>query len=138
MKALEVAAGLVFHEGSLLLAQRFAQDHLGGLWEFPGGKRERGETFPACLQRELWEELGVHVRVGKLYETIAHTYPERRVLLLFYVCSLLRGEPTPMGCQAIRWVKRTDLDQFAFPAADARLIAKLRADLVLWNQPHQP
>ena len=72
---IEVAAGLVFRDGLLLISQRRPQDHLGGLWEFPGGKREPGESPEDCLRRELMEELGIEVEIKELVETIAHDYP---------------------------------------------------------------
>src|SRR5436190_15164399 len=68
VKTIDVAAGLIFRDGKLLVAQRFTQAHLGGLWEFPGGKREAEETFEACLVRELREELGIEVAVGEAVE----------------------------------------------------------------------
>jgi mutator protein MutT len=74
---IEVAAGLVVRDGKILITQRLAEAHLGGLWEFPGGKRERGETYPQCLRRELREELGIEVRVGELVEDVTHPYPAR-------------------------------------------------------------
>ena len=64
---IEVSAGLIFRAGKLLITQRHADAHLGGLWEFPGGKRESGETFETCLARELREELGIEVEVGALF-----------------------------------------------------------------------
>ena len=64
MPIVDVAAALVFREGKLLITQRHAEAHLGGLWEFPGGKRELNETFETCLKRELREELGIEVAVG--------------------------------------------------------------------------
>ena len=69
---IEVAAGLVFDQGRLLITQRNESDHLGGLWEFPGGKVESGETFEECLCRELREELGIDIEVGVLVESISH------------------------------------------------------------------
>ncbi len=86
MPPIEVAAGLVFRGGKLLLTQRHPEAHLGGLWEFPGGKREPGETFEQCLARELEEELGIEVTVGELIESITHVYPERTVHLRFFRC----------------------------------------------------
>src|SRR5690606_22981070 len=71
---IEVSAGLVFRDGKLLITQRFADSHLGGLWEFPGGKRETNETFEQCLVRELREELGIEVEVLDLVQTITHAY----------------------------------------------------------------
>src|SRR5947209_16154187 len=84
--SIEVAAGLVFRDGKLLITQRRADAHLGGLWEFPGGKREQDETFEECLRRELREELGVEVIVGELFESVTHAYPEKTVQLKFFRC----------------------------------------------------
>src|SRR3954452_11254006 len=88
--AVEVAAGLVFREGKLLITQRYADAHLGGLWEFPGGKRKPTESFPECLTRELLEELGIEIEVAEMIDEIRHTYPEKTVLLRFYRCRWLR------------------------------------------------
>jgi mutator protein MutT len=133
MKIIEVAAGLVFHRGLLLLAQRQPHDHMGGRWEFPGGKREAGETLPECLKRELQEELGIQVEVGPEFDRVDYTYPDRRVLLVFFPCQIVSGNPSPIGCQDIRWVKRSELGDYEFPPADASLIDKLRQSEALWR-----
>jgi len=122
---IEVAAGLVFRQGKLLIARRYPEAELGGLWEFPGGKRETGETFEACLARELREELGIEVAVEELVESLTHAYPERTVCLRFYRCRWLQHEPRPLGCQKCKWVSPESLADYAFPAADARLLEKL-------------
>jgi len=129
---IEVSAGLVFRDGKLLITQRHADAHLGGLWEFPGGKREHDESFEACLIRELREELGIEVAVHELVETIEHDYPEKRVLLKFFRCEWLANEPRALGCPAFGWVKRDELASYPFPAADARLLALLQRDTLLW------
>jgi len=126
-KSIEVSAALIFHRGQLLITQRRREDHLGGLWEFPGGKREPGETFEQCLVREIREELGVEIAVGELFEEIAHDYPEKSVHLKFFTCRLLSGEPQPLDCAAVKWVAKTELAGFEFPAADARLLQKLKS-----------
>lgn len=123
---LAVSAALVFHAGRLLITQRRAGDHLGGLWEFPGGKIEPGETAEACLRRELQEELGIEVIVGERVAEIAHDYPERRVHLQFFRCQLSRGEPVPLSCAALAWVTLDELARYEFPAADAALLDRLR------------
>jgi len=128
----EVAAGLVFREGQLLITQRPHAGHLGGLWEFPGGKREPGESFEACLRRELKEELGIEVVVGELLETITHDYPEKRVHLKFFRCVWRQHEPQALGCPAFRWIRRDELADYEFPAADARLLTRLRETSSLW------
>lgn len=117
---------MIFRDGKLLITQRHAQAHLGGLWEFPGGKRESGETYEQCLIREIREELGVEISVGELFEEIHHAYPEKSVCLKFFICKLISGEPQPLDCAAVKWVLKKELDGFEFPAADARLLAKLR------------
>jgi mutator protein MutT len=129
---IEVAAGLVFRDGKLLITQRHPDAHLGGLWEFPGGKREPHESFEQCLRRELIEELGIVVEVGPLVESIVHSYPDKTVHLKFFHCVWREREPEPLGCPAFQWVEAADLDQYEFPAADARLLAKLRNTPALW------
>ena len=125
MKHIEVSAALIFRDGKLLITQRHANSHLGGLWEFPGGKRESGESFEDCLIREIREELDVEISVGELFEEIAHAYPEKSVRLKFFICRLLSGEPQTLDCAAVRWVTQNELVDFEFPAADARLLVRL-------------
>jgi 8-oxo-dGTP diphosphatase len=124
-KFVEVSAALIFHGGKLLITQRHANSHLGGLWEFPGGKREPGESFEACLVREIREELGVEIAVGRIFEEISHDYPEKSVHLKFFLCWLLSGEPQPLDCAAVKWIGKPELQTHDFPAADARLLDKL-------------
>jgi 8-oxo-dGTP diphosphatase len=132
-KAVEVAAGLVFRNGRLLITRRPAGSHLGGLWEFPGGKRETGETSSQCLVRELLEELGIEVEIGRKLETVTHDYPDKRVRLQFFHCRWKRREPQPLGCAAFKWVEAAELDDHKFPAADARLIKRLQNSPRLWH-----
>jgi len=128
---IEVAAGLVFRSGKLLITQRYPNAHLGGLWEFPGGKRHPDETFEVCLQRELMEELGIEVAVGELVESIEYAYPEKTVLLKFFRCQWRRHEPQPLGCPAFRWITCEELDKYEFPPADALLLKRLPA---IWHE----
>ena len=130
---IEVAAGLVFRGGRLLITQRPEGTHLSGLWELPGGKREPGETWEACLARELIEELGVEVDVGRVFEEVRHVYPGKSVWLRFFVCGLRGGEPRAIGCAGTAWVTRTELRAYTFPAADATLLEKLEADETVWG-----
>jgi len=125
----EVSAALIFRAGKLLITQRHADSHLGGLWEFPGGKREAGETFEQCLVREIREELGVEISVGEMFEEVSHVYPEKAVHLKFFICKLLSGEPQPLDCAAVKWAAKAELADFEFPAADAQLIWKLKTRL---------
>jgi len=134
MRVIDVAAALVFRDGKLLIAQRYADAHLGGLWEFPGGKREPDETFPACLIRELREELGIEVEVGELVESLTHAYPEKTVHLKFYRCRWKQHEPQLLGCQAFKWVGAAELKDYAFPDVDACLLIMLQHDKAIWEQ----
>ena len=126
LQSIDVSAALIFHDGKLLIAQRHTRAHLAGLWEFPGGKREPDETFEQCLVREIREELGVEISVGKLFESVTHAYPEKTVRLKFFVCRLTGGKPKPLGCEAIKWAGKSELADYEFPAADAKLLEKLR------------
>ncbi|HWI57618.1 MAG TPA: 8-oxo-dGTP diphosphatase MutT [Bacillota bacterium] len=134
MKVIDVAAALVFRGGKLLITQRLAGAHLGGLWEFPGGKREPGETFEVCLARELREELGIEVAVGELVESLTHAYPEKTVHLKFFRCRWLQHEPQALDCSAFKWVRATELLDYAFPAADAQLLEKLQRSSHWWAE----
>jgi mutator protein MutT len=125
-EVVEVAAALVFREGKLLITRRLAEAHLGGLWEFPGGKKELAESYEECLTRELREELGIEVEIGGLFETITHVYPGKAVLLKFFKCRWRAREPEPLACEALAWVGPRELGQYVFPAADAKLLDRLK------------
>lgn len=131
--SIEVSAGLVFRGGKLLITQRTANSHLGGLWEFPGGKREPQESFEQCLERELREELGIEVLVGKVIASLSHTYPEKTVYLRFFHCQWRAHEPQALECMAIQWVNASELKNYEFPAADASLIEMLQNSPDLWD-----
>lgn len=130
---IEVAAGLVFRECKVLITQRRPQGPLGGLWEFPGGKREAGETWEECLRRELREELGIAVEVRELLDSVAHDYPGQTVRLRFYRCAWRRHEPRALDCHAFAWVTAAQLTAYTFPPADERLLQKLRSSPELWR-----
>lgn len=132
-KKITVTAGLVFRDGRLLITQRPPGGHLPGLWEFPGGKCEPGETLPECLQRELQEELGIAVNVREEVEAVTHAYPEKTVELHFFRCQLVLGEPAGLEGQALAWVTAANLDDYEFPAADAQLLDRLRTEADWWK-----
>jgi mutator protein MutT len=131
---IEVAAGVMFREGRLLIAQRHESDHLGGLWEFPGGKIEPGETFEECLRRELMEELGVNVTVEELLEITSHEYLGHKVKIRFFQCKIFSGNPKPLDCQSLKWVDAVELGKYEFPPADVQLIQRLRREPKWWIQ----
>ena len=122
--AVEVVAAVIERDGRILIARRPAATHLGGLWEFPGGKRQGGEAAEAALAREILEELGAMVTVGPLLETVDWSYPEKRVRLSFFRCSIA-GEPRPLEGQQIAWVLPSELGRYEFPPADATLLDRL-------------
>ncbi len=123
----EVAAALIQDEkGRYLITQRRQGSHLAGLWEFPGGKRESGESLEEALRRELTEELSARFAVGERVETVRWEYPERTIVIHFYRCRLESGTIEPREDQAMAWVAPERLSDFDFPPADRELIARLR------------
>lgn len=125
---IQVAAGLIHREGRYLIARRKPGAHLGGFWEFPGGKREPGETLEACLHRELFEELNVRIAGLRPYEVVRHSYPEKTVELHFFHCVIEAGEAEPMDGTELRWVLPDEFSQFQFPPADEVILEALRRD----------
>ncbi len=123
---IQVAAGLILHEGCYLIARRKEGAHLGGLWEFPGGKREPGESLEDCLQRELREELGIEITTPIPFRVIRHEYPEKTVELHFFRCSIRDGQARALDCEDFRWVAPEELIKFKFPPADQPLIQALQ------------
>lgn len=130
---LRVSAGLVFDAGRLLITQRPADKHLGGLWEFPGGKLEEGESYEDCLVRELREELGIDVRVGSMVAAIEHCYTDRQVRIHFFRCLILEGTPQAIECADFVWITQGELDQYVFPPADTVLLNQLKTEAHLWH-----
>jgi 8-oxo-dGTP diphosphatase len=127
---IEVAAGLIYRDGRYLIGRRKLGAHLAGFWEFPGGKRETGETLAECLQRELFEELHVQIDCPIPYQIVRHEYPEKIVELHFFRCMIEQGEAMPVGCEEIRWVLPEEMQRFAFPPADHVIIEALQRDAI--------
>jgi 8-oxo-dGTP diphosphatase len=119
-----VVAAVIEEDGAFLVTRRQNGVHLAGLWEFPGGKIDEGETHVAALAREIREELDADVVVGELVLTVTHAYDDRTVALYFYRCTL-RGAPRPLLGQEMRWVPRAELAALGFPPADGELIRLL-------------
>ena len=119
-----VVAAVIEQRGAFLVTQRQQGVHLAGLWEFPGGKVDAGETPADALRREIREELDAEVAVGELLLETTHAYADRTVTLCFYRCSL-HGEPKPALGQMMRWVAGQELPSLEFPPADHELIRLL-------------
>lgn len=123
-----VGAALVVNgRGELLIAQRHEASMLGGLWEFPGGKQEPGETMPACIARELQEELGIEVAVGELFVTVRHAFSHFTMDLHVHWARIRKGTPRAVDCADCRWVKPGQLNEFAFGRADQKVMEALAA-----------
>ena len=122
-----VAAVIRDSNGRILLTRRPENKHMGGLWEFPGGKVESGESPEAALVRELEEELGLEVEIGNPLTFAVHEEGGLRILLLFYRVRIVAGDPHGREGQALRWVEASDLSSYPTPPADAKLVRQLTA-----------
>ncbi|MBV2352135.1 A/G-specific adenine glycosylase [Synechococcus sp. HK05] len=111
--------------GQVLIDQRLNEGLLGGLWEFPGGKQEPGEPIESTIVRELQEELAIEAEVGAELITLEHAYSHKRLRFVVHLCRWISGEPQPLASQQVRWVEPTELGDYPFPAANARIIAAL-------------
>jgi mutator protein MutT len=125
---INVTAGLIFKNGSILIARRPQGYHLAGLWEFPGGKQEPDETLEECLEREIREELDIEVKADKLFVTVVHEYEKKIVSLHVFECTYLRGDPKGLDGQEIKWIKTSELREYEFPPPDQEVI-----ELILRN-----
>ena len=121
-----IGVGVVLNAaGEVLIDQRLEEGLLGGMWEFPGGKQELGETIETCIVRELKEELGIAVTVGEELITVDHAYSHKKLRFVVHLCSWVSGEPQPLASQQVRWVRPEDLANYPFPAANTKIIAAL-------------
>jgi len=120
-----VAAAILQREGKILLTRRKLDAHQGGLWEFPGGKQEVGETLEQCLQRELKEEIDIEVGDVQHFYVLRYRYPEKEVELHFFTCAIFQGDPKPLGSIEMAWVPKSDLSSYEFPEADRPVLRKL-------------
>ncbi len=125
---LVTAVALIDADGRVLLAQRPAGKSLAGLWEFPGGKVETGETPEAALIRELQEELGIETKTSCLAPLTfaSHSYDDFHLLMPLFACRRWQGIPTPREGQTLAWVRAGDLRNYPMPPADIPLIPILR------------
>ena len=119
----QIGVAVISNEaGEILIDKRKMSGAMGGLWEFPGGKIEPGETVVDCIMREIREELAIDISVGEHLITLDHTYPTIRVTLIAHHCKQIGGIPQPIESDEIRWVKVGDLKLYQFPAANVAII----------------
>ena len=124
----QVAVGLIWKGGKILIAKRFAKDLLGGLWEFPGGHQEKRESLKQCVRREVREELEIEVRVEDEIAVVEHAYSHFRITLHAFNCRWARGHPRAIGCAEYLWVSPRELSHYAFPAANRKIIEQVTRD----------
>ncbi len=124
----DIGAAVIWHQGKVLIQQRPAKGLLGGLWEFPGGKQEPDESIEATVVREIAEELAMDITVGKKVATVKHAYSHFKITLHAYHCTWLSGQPTPHCADDWAWVKPEDLNNYAFPKANLKVIEAILAD----------
>ncbi|MDE9445643.1 8-oxo-dGTP diphosphatase MutT [Xenorhabdus bovienii] len=125
-KHLHIAAGIIKNTNDeIFITQRHVDSHMGGFWEFPGGKLEQGEISEQALIRELKEEVGITVTHCELVQTITHEFSDRNITLYFYLVDQWKNEPFGKEGQPSRWVLQTELIADEFPPANRSIVALL-------------
>ena len=132
-RTLVVAGLIVGDDGRILITQRRADQALGGQWEFPGGKVEPGEAPVDALVRELREELGVTVAVGRIWDVLFHAYPAFDLVMLVYVCRIVDGSPRAVEVADLAWVAARDLARWDILPADRPLVERLGVESLPTN-----
>jgi 8-oxo-dGTP diphosphatase len=127
-----VSAGLIIAEESVLVCRRPKGKRLAGYWEFPGGKLKPGEDPRTALVREIDEELGVDVEVGRPYEIAHHTYPFGDVLVMFFLCQIISGQPDALEHEEILWIGGEEFEMLDFLPADHDLVKRLAKEMPIW------
>lgn len=125
MKIVEVGCAIIRKNGKILIAQRKPDSYLAGYWEFPGGKREKGETYEECIEREVREELGIEIQAKQFLRKSRHKYPEKEVELHFYLCDWVSGEPQALDCAGFKLLEIKELRNYQFPKGDDEIIETL-------------
>lgn len=122
----EIAVGVIWRGDKLLIGKRRSDQMLGGLWEFPGGKRNLNESLAEAALREIREETGLTVRIVETYCQVKHAYTHFKITLTAFRCEHLSGEAHPNNTDELRWVAPDELDRFPFPRANKKIIAAIR------------
>ena len=121
----DIAVGIIWNKGQILISKRRENGLLGGLWEFPGGKIEKGENAQECIIREIKEELGVQVQPTSFLKQIKHAYTHFSITMDAYHCDYLSGSPKALGCENWKWINPEDIKLLPFPKANHKLFDKL-------------
>ncbi len=128
MVAVHVAVGVILNaREQVLIARRSIDSHQGGLWEFPGGKLETGESVEQALFRELKEELAIEVSECSALVSIEHDYGDKLVLLDVWMVRAFTGDPIGVEGQVLRWIRIDQLEDYQFPAANKPIVKLLTA-----------
>jgi len=131
----EIGIGLVFNKkGELLIDKRLESSNLGGMWEFPGGKKNSDESIKKTIERELKEEIGIFVKVGEKLLSFEHAYTHMKLYFTVHICEWISGEPKPLASQKLLWVSPNKLFNFPFPAANTKIISELHKHLGIGNK----
>ncbi len=131
----EIGIGVVFNnKGECLIDQRLESSSMGGMWEFPGGKKIPGESIQKTIERELKEELGIIVKVGEKLLSFEHAYTHKKFYFTVHICEWISGEPKPLASQKLLWVSPEKLNDYPFPAANKKIISELYKHLCIGNK----
>ncbi|GBL05631.1 8-oxo-dGTP diphosphatase MutT [Glaciecola sp. KUL10] len=125
LKEIHVAVGVVKRNDTFFICKRSKEQHQGGLWEFPGGKVEPGESVFEALSRELSEEIGIQVHSSTPFMVIQHRYSDKNVRLDVHLVEDFEGEPLGAEGQECTWVSNEKLDEYDFPKANEEILKKL-------------
>ena len=121
----DVAVGLIFKNNKLLIAKRKNKGLLGGLWELPGGKLKNKETFEQCLEREVFEELNIKIKIINKIGFVKHYYSHFGINMYGFTCDIKSGKPKPLASDGIKWINFEQINNYAFPKATLKLFGLL-------------
>lgn len=124
-----VTAGIIWKDNHILITQRPPKGLLGGLWEFPGGKQEKGETLSECLIREIREELDLEIEILRPLVSVKHAYTHFKITLHAFECKYKSGKLSLRECMNAKWIRPEEIENFAFPGADRKIIEKLQKEI---------